>query len=176
MDSFAKTSSKAVEDDRTGLTVPVLRRACADNLYYVQGKFPAIATKNDLYMALAYTVRDRLLHRWINTLETYLKEKEHELKLVCYFSAEFLLGPRLGNGLINLGIYDQVRQAMEESGLDLKELLEQEAEPGLGERGIGTPCRLLYGLPINSGNSCNRLRHPPRIRHLHSGDSGWLAD
>jgi len=47
------------------------------------------------------------------------------------------LGPRLGNSLINLGIYDQVRQAMEESGLDLKELLEQEAEPGLGNGGLG---------------------------------------
>jgi starch phosphorylase len=88
-------------------------------------------------MALAYTVRDRLLHRWINTAETYLKEKEHELKLVCYLSAEFLLGPRLGNGLINLGIYDQIRQAMEESGLNLSELLEQEAEPGLGNGGLG---------------------------------------
>jgi glucan phosphorylase len=116
MDPSAKTSVESVEDDRTGLSVPVLRRACADNLFYVQGKFPAIATKNDLYMALAYTVRDRLLHRWINTAETYLKEKQHELKLVCYLSAEFLLGPRLGNSLINLGIYDQVRQAMEESG------------------------------------------------------------
>jgi glycogen phosphorylase len=68
MDSSAKTSLEAVEDDRTGLSVPALRRACADNLYYVQGKFPAIATKNDFYMALAYTVRDRQLHRWINTL------------------------------------------------------------------------------------------------------------
>ena len=66
MDSSAKTSLEAVEDDRTGLSVPALRRACADNLYYVQGKFPAIATKNDFYMALAYTVRDRQLHRWIN--------------------------------------------------------------------------------------------------------------
>jgi hypothetical protein len=55
MESSAKTSLEAVEDDRTGLSVPVLRRACADNLYYVQGKFPAIATKNDFYMALAYT-------------------------------------------------------------------------------------------------------------------------
>ena len=137
MDASAKTSLLAVEDDSTGLSVPVLRRACAENLFYVQGKFPAIATKNDLYMALAYTVRDRLLHRWINTIETYLKETEHELKLVCYLSAEFLLGPRLGNSLINLGIYDQVRQAMEESGLDLKELLEQEAEPGLGNGGLG---------------------------------------
>jgi len=137
MDSSAKTLLEPIQDDRTGLSVPVLRRACADNLFYVQGKFPAIATKNDLYMALAYTVRDRLLHRWINTIETYLKEKEHELKLVCYLSAEFLLGPRLRNSLINLGIHDEVRQAMEESGLDLQELLEQEVEPGLGNGGLG---------------------------------------
>jgi hypothetical protein len=74
----------------------------ADNLFYIQGKFPAIATKNDLYMALAYTVRDRLLQHWIDSIETYLKDKE--LKLVCYLSAEFLLGPRLGNSLINLDI------------------------------------------------------------------------
>jgi glycogen phosphorylase len=135
MDSAAKTSLETVQDDRTGLSVPALRRAFADNLYYVQGKFPAIATKNDFYMALAYTVRDRQLHRWINTIETYLKQKEP--KVVCYLSAEFLLGPRLGNGLVNLGIYDEVRQAVEESGLDLKALLEQEAEPGLGNGGLG---------------------------------------
>jgi starch phosphorylase len=137
MDSTAKTSQEPVEDDRTGLSVPVLKRAFADNLFYVQGKFPAIATKNDLYMALAYTARDRLLQRWINTIETYLREKEHELKIVCYLSAEFLLGPRLANCLINLGIYDQVRQAMEEFGLDLKEMIEQEVEPGLGNGGLG---------------------------------------
>jgi starch phosphorylase len=125
------------EDDRTGTTVPALKRAFADNLFYVQGKYPAIATKNDLYMALAYTVRDRLLHYWIATTETYLKVRDPEQKIVCYLSAEFLLGPRLGSGLINLGIRDQVRQAVEESGLDLEELLEQEAEPGLGNGGLG---------------------------------------
>ena len=154
----------SVEDDRTGLTVETLKRALAENLFYVQGKFPAIATKNDFYMALAYTVRDRQLHRWINTIETYFKQKEP--KVVCYLSAEFLLGPRLGNSLIDLGIYDQVRQAVEEFGLDLKELLEQEAEPGLGNGGLGTSCGLLYGLPVNPGNSRNRLRYPVRIRHL----------
>jgi glycogen phosphorylase len=133
LDSRCKNSE--VEDDRTGLSVETLRRALADNLFYVQGKFRAIATKNDLYMALAYTVRDRLLQRWINTVETYLKKKQP--KLVCYLSAEFLLGPRLGNSLINLGVYDRVRQAVEGYGLDLKELLEQEAEPGLGNGGLG---------------------------------------
>src|ERR1700741_4368139 len=135
MDASVQTSLETVEDDRTGLTVPALRRAWTDNLYYVQGKFPAIATGNDLYMALAYTIRDRQLHRWINTIETYLKQKEP--KVVCYLSAKFLLGPRLGNGRVNLGIYNEVRQAVEELGLDLNELLEQEAEPGLGNGGLG---------------------------------------
>jgi len=75
----------------------------------LQGKFPAIATKNDFYVALAYTVRDRQLQRWINTIETYLGQREP--KIVCYLSAEFLLGPRLANSLINLGISDGVRQS-----------------------------------------------------------------
>jgi starch phosphorylase len=131
----SQCQNPAIEDDRTGLSVETLKRALADNLFYVQGRFREIATKNDLYMALAYTVRDRLLQRWINTIETYLKQKKP--RVVCYLSAEFLLGPRLGNSLINLGIYDQVRQAVEAYGLDLNELLEQEAEPGLGNGGLG---------------------------------------
>src|ERR1700758_182901 len=105
-----------IEDDRTGLSIETLKRAVIDNLFYVQGKFREIATKNDFYMALAYTVRDRLLRRWINTIETYLKQKQS--KVVCYLSAEFLLGPRLGNSLINLGIYDRVCQAVDGCGLD----------------------------------------------------------
>ncbi len=124
-----------IEDDRTGLEIATLRRAMADNLFYIQGKFPGIATKNDYYMALAYTVRDRLLQRWLNTWQTYLKQKD--AKVVCYLSAEFLVGPHLGRNLINLGIYDQVRQAVEESGLNLQELIEQEEEPGLGNGGLG---------------------------------------
>ncbi len=123
-----------VEDDRTGLRVETLRRALADNLFYIQGKYPGIATKNDFYLALAYTVRDRLLQRWINTVETYFQQN---VKVVCYLSAEFLLGPHLANNLLGLDIYERVRQAVEESGLDLQELIEQEEEPGLGNGGLG---------------------------------------
>lgn len=123
-----------VEDDRTGLSVETLKRAFADNLFYIQGKFPAIASKNDYYMALAYTVRDRLLRRWLNTAETYTRNAS---RTVAYMSAEFLMGPQLGNNLINLGIYDQVNQAMQELGLDLQDLLEEEEEPGLGNGGLG---------------------------------------
>lgn len=123
-----------VENDRTGLNIETLKRAFLDNLFYTQGKFPQLATKNDYYMALAYTVRDRLFQRWISTAGTYTQESS---RTVAYFSAEFLMGPHLGNNLINLGIYDQVRQVIEELGLNFDELLEQEEEPGLGNGGLG---------------------------------------
>ena len=128
------TSQIATEDDRTGLSITTLRRAIADNLFYLQGKFPGIATTNDYYLALAYTVRDRLLQHWIATSQTYLKS---DVKVVCYLSAEFLVGPHLANNLINLGIYDLVEQAIAESGLNLIELINQEEEPGLGNGGLG---------------------------------------
>ena len=60
-----------VEDKRTGISISALRKALADNLYYSIGKYPEIATKNDYSLAVAYTVRDRLLYRWINTIHFY---------------------------------------------------------------------------------------------------------
>ncbi|MGD8991160.1 MAG: glycogen/starch/alpha-glucan phosphorylase [Desulfobacterales bacterium] len=123
-----------VEDDRTGTSTETLRRAVLDNLFYIQGKFPEIATRNDFYMALAYTVRDRLLHRWIKTVETWLNK---DVKIVCYLSAEFLMGPHLGNNLINLGIQEPVRRAVQAVGQNIDDLLQQEEEPGLGNGGLG---------------------------------------
>lgn len=122
------------EDVHTGFSKEALKHAFLDNLFYVQGKFPALATKHDYSMALAYTVRDRLLQRWISTAETYTRQKS---RTVAYFSAEFLLGPHLGNNLLNLGISDEVRQAISELGLIYEELLGQEVEPGLGNGGLG---------------------------------------
>jgi starch phosphorylase len=123
-----------VEDDRTGLSIETLRRAMADHLFYLQGRWPEIATRNDFYMALAYTVRDRMLQRWLNTKRLY---RQPDVRVVCYLSAEFLLGPHLGNNLINLGIADQVGDAVTQSGLDLDDLIAQEEEPGLGNGGLG---------------------------------------
>ena len=122
------------EDDRVALSKDAFKHAFLDNLFYVQGKIPALATKRDYYMALAFTVRDRMLHRWISTAETYTT---HGSRTVAYLSAEFLMGPHLGNNLLNLGIYDEVREAVGELGLDFPELLACEDEPGLGNGGLG---------------------------------------
>ena len=123
-----------IEDDRTGLSVATLKRAIADNLYYLQGKLPQQATLNDYYLALAYTVRDRLMPGWLSTMQTYF---DSEVKVVCYFSAEYLVGTHLSNNLVNLGIRDRVVQAVKSSGLDFSALVEQEEEPGLGNGGLG---------------------------------------
>ena len=124
----------ANERTRTGMSPDALKRAFLDNLFYVQARFLDVATPHDLYMAAAYTVRDRMLERWIKTAETY---KRAGARTVCYLSAEYLLGPHLGNNLINLGIVDSARRGAEDLGMDLQEILDQEEEPGLGNGGLG---------------------------------------
>src|SRR5271154_2767085 len=104
------------EDDRTALSKEAVKSAFLDDLFYVQGKFPALATRNDYYMALAYAVRDRMLQHWISTASTYTKQAS---RTVAYLSAEFLMGPHLGNNLINLGIWDRAKQCTTELGLNL---------------------------------------------------------
>jgi starch phosphorylase len=123
-----------VEDDRTGLSTETLQRALADHLLYSQGKYESLATSHDYYMALAYTIRDRLVQRRVQTVKTWL---EKDAKVVYYLSAEFLMGRQLGNNLINLGLYEKSHQVLQELGLDLEELLDEEEEPGLGNGGLG---------------------------------------
>ena len=129
-----KQTQTLSDNIRTGLSAGAIRCAIHESLFYHQARFPAVATRNDYYLALAYAVRDRLLHRWLRAAQTYYEKAS---RTVCYLSAEFLLGPQLGNNLINLGVQSQARQAVEELNLDLEELLEQEEEPGLGNGGLG---------------------------------------
>jgi len=117
-----------------GNSVEEIRQAICDNLVCVQGRFAPVATRNDYYLAVAYTVRDRILALWAKTAHTYYAKAS---RTVCYLSAEFLLGPNLENHLINLGLYDKVKQAVAELGLDFQALIDQEVEPGLGNGGLG---------------------------------------
>jgi starch phosphorylase len=134
-DSFGATPQLGPQKgQRISLGADALAQSFLDNLFFVQGRSVERATVNDLYMALAHTVRDRIVERWMSTLRNY---QSHDVRVVCYFSAEFLTGPHLANNLINLGIYDQTEQAMRQLGIDLNVLIEQEEEPGLGNGGLG---------------------------------------
>jgi glycogen phosphorylase len=130
--SAAKAQSP--EPIRTGLSVESLKRAVVDNLAFLQARLPEVATPHDWYMALAYSVRDRMLARFENSVRTY---SHRDVKIVCYLSAEFLIGPQLGNNLINLGIEANARAAMAALDQDLNTLLALEEEPGLGSGGLG---------------------------------------
>ncbi len=131
---YRRGTDPKTEDERVAMSKEAFKRDFLDNLFCVQGKIPALATRHDYYMALAYSIRDRLLHRWMSTAETYTR---HGSRTVVYLSAEFLMGPHLGNNLLNLGITEEVRQALRELGLDLDELISCEDEPGLGNGGLG---------------------------------------
>jgi len=124
------------EQIRPGLGADAFAEALIDNLYYRQAKLPRHATPNDWYMALAYTVRDRMLRRYIGTVEA-VAAADTSAKLVAYFSSEFLPGPHLGNALLNLGLWQAAEHAVSKAGQDLATLLDQEEEPGLGNGGLG---------------------------------------
>jgi starch phosphorylase len=112
-----------------------MAEALLDNLRYLQAKRPENATRNDWYMALAYTVRDHMLANFITTVDAITGPAP--AKVVAYLSAEFLTGPHLGNSLVNLGLWDAAREAVASVGQDLAVLVEHEEEPGLGNGGLG---------------------------------------
>ncbi len=130
--TFAPLSSQPEPADP--MLVAALERSLRDNLFRVLGRFPEVATPNDLYLALAYAVRDRLMVRWVRTGETYYRARA---RTVVYLSAEFLLGPQLGQNLLCLDLTAAARQAVAAMGLDLDDLLDREEEPGLGNGGLG---------------------------------------
>ena len=132
----AKTgnSPAASIDVRTGMDMNSLKQAITEHLFYQQGRNIVNTSLNDLYMAVSYTVHDRLQQREHKTMNAVF---DNDVRLVSYLSAEFLLGPQLGVNLIALGIYDEMKQAVEELGFNFGEIAAREEEPGLGNGGLG---------------------------------------
>jgi starch phosphorylase len=122
------------EHVRTGTSPGAFKSAFMDNLNYSVGVPLEISTAEDRYHAVALSVRDRILQRWVKQDAQW---NIPGIRQVSYLSAEFLVGPHLGNDLLNLGIRENVRQAMAELDLDLEQLVGLEEEPGLGNGGLG---------------------------------------
>ncbi|WP_445165373.1 glycogen/starch/alpha-glucan phosphorylase [Mycolicibacterium sp. Dal123E01] len=122
------------EPSRTGLSADALRRAISDHLRYSIGRPAAALRPEHYYQALALAVRDRMQDNRVASTQVSL---DLDKKVTCYLSAEFLMGPQLGNNLLNLEIEDAARTALAELGQELDEVLACEPEPGLGNGGLG---------------------------------------
>ena len=135
-------TGQPVQKDRQGIsmqehhhpTVKELQQAFIHHLEHTLVKDKFSATRADMYLALAYAVRDLLATRWLDTQQSYYL---NDSKRVYYISMEFLMGRTLGNTLINLGLYDQWDAALNELGLKLEDLQEVEWDAGLGNGGLG---------------------------------------
>jgi len=128
------SEAAAPEPSRTGLSADALRRDILDHLRYSIGR-PAAALKPEhYYRALALSVRDRMQDNRVASTQTSLDLGK---KVTCYLSAEFLMGPQLGNNLLNLQIETAARDALAELGQDFDEVVACEPEPGLGNGGLG---------------------------------------
>ena len=120
---------------RTGLTSDDLFDGITEHLFFSQGASTSSPSDHDLYMALSYAVRDRLMARHLAYKDL---QRQHPTKSVAYLSAEFLIGPQLGNNLLMLGIRQEAQDAMARFGVsNLDRILAVEEEPGLGNGGLG---------------------------------------
>ena len=123
-----------VEDDRTSMHPVALERAVWDHLYYSCNKDEHTATPLDIFQAVSFAARDRLVARWRRTKRAYY---DQDAKRAYYLSAEFLLGRQLAKNLEYLGLFDTSRRLLEGYGLSMDEILECEVDPGLGNGGLG---------------------------------------
>lgn len=116
------------------VSVDALKHSIAYKLMFIVGKDPSIATQHDWLNATLFAVRDRMVERWLRSSRAQLSQ---DVRQVYYLSMEFLLGRTLSNALLSMGIYEDLEQALDEMGLNLSELLQEENDPGLGNGGLG---------------------------------------
>ena len=124
-----------LDPEKAGMDSDAVFKGMTSHLFFTLGKLATSASHHDLYMALSYAVKDRLMTRYLASQEIIRKKPQ---KTVAYLSAEFLIGPQLSNNLLNLGITKEAEDALKRFGIEsLSEILEVEEEPGLGNGGLG---------------------------------------
>ena len=110
------------------------KKSVKDNVKFLYRKTIEEATQEQIFQAVSYTVKDVIIDNWLATQKAY---EEQDPKIVYYMSMEFLMGRALGNNLINLCAYGEVKEALEELGFDLNCIEDQEPDPALGNGGLG---------------------------------------
>jgi starch phosphorylase len=168
------------EYDKLGQDRKSLKRSIANRLIYSLGKDPITATTRDWFHTTAYAVRERLIERWMETMRSYYRS---DAKRVYYLSMEFLPGRLLSNSLLNMGIYEECREALSDLELDIDRIHEIEQDAALGNGGLGrlAACFLDsmatlslpgygYGIRYEYGMFNQRIEHGDQVEH----PDNWL--
>lgn len=158
-----------------------LKSSIEEHLYYLLARIPTNALPGDFYLALAWSVRDRLIQRWISTQDAHAHLKSRRLY---YLSAEYSLGPHLRNALCSLNLESAARSALADLGVDLETIAQLEPEPMLGSSELGrlTACALdamaslaipaiAYGLRYEFGAFAQEIRNERQQERA----TKWLA-
>ncbi len=157
-----------------------LMHSFANRLIYSLGKDPITATHRDWFHTTAYAVRERLIERWMETMRSYY---ESDAKRVYYLSLEFLTGRLLANSLLNMGFYEECREALSDLDLDIDRIQELEMDAALGNGGLGrlAACFLDsmatmnlpgygYGIRYEYGMFIQRIENGYQVEH----PDNWL--
>ena len=168
--------------DQPTNSIEALRRSISNRLVYQVGKDVRSATQRDWLFAILYAVRDRVMDSWREALDA---AQDRELKRVYYLSMEFLTGRMLTNALMAVGIYDDTKTACAQLGADFDALLDLEADPGLGNGGLGrlAACFLDsiatvglpgmgYGIRYDYGMFAQRIVNGQQVEE----PDGWLVN
>ncbi|MGC1455051.1 MAG: glycogen/starch/alpha-glucan phosphorylase [Nitrospirota bacterium] len=157
-----------------------LKHSFANRLIYSLGKDPITATHRDWFETTAYAVRERLIERWMETMRSYYRS---DSKRVYYLSLEFLTGRLLANSLLNMGFYEECREALSDLELDIDRIRELEMDAALGNGGLGrlAACFLDsmatmglpgygYGIRYEYGMFIQRIENGYQVEH----PDNWL--
>jgi len=172
--------AKKVKDLNLGLDVETLERSLLKHLTYSIGKDHYTATERDWFFSVVHTVRDRLIERWMDTMRSYYNR---DAKRVYYLSLEFLIGRTLNNSLLNLSFEDELKQVLQELGLDGEAIQRVEEDAALGNGGLGrlAACYLDsmaslgipgygYGIRYEYGIFTQRIEDGSQVEH----PENWL--
>ncbi len=170
----------AFQYDKLGNDRSSVKHSLSNRLIYSMGKDPITATHRDWFHTTAYTVRERLIERWMETMRSYYRS---DVKRVYYLSMEFLTGRLLSNALLNMGFYEECREALCDLELDIDRIRELETDAALGNGGLGrlAACFLDslatlslpgygYGIRYEYGMFTQRIENGNQVEH----PDNWL--